>query len=152
MAFWKKAGYVAGIASGILPVVWMGRLTWLTSRAMVPPLHLGDLPGAEVPDATEQAAACFAQSVVAQRLTPADLYRAQRRAQWHMHLSALAAAAILVYGALHPAAWTFLPLCLVSWLYGRYQSACILRRELPLFRSWLIRPFRRWWWWGPGGE
>lgn len=51
MAFWKKAGYVAGVASGILPVVWMGRFTWRASRAMVPPLHLGDLPDAGAADA-----------------------------------------------------------------------------------------------------
>ena len=152
MAFWKKAGYVAGVASGILPVVWMGRFTWRASRAMVPPLHLGDLPGAGAPDATEQAAARFAQSVAAQRLTPADLERAQRRAQWRMHLSALCAAALLVYGAYHPAAWTFLPLCLLSWIYGRYQSVCIARSELPLFRSWLVRPFRRLRWWRHSGE
>lgn len=141
MAFWKKTGYVAGVASGILPVVWMGRLTWRAGRAMIPPLRTGDLP--EVLDTTAEAAARFAQSVAAQQLTAADLQRAHRRAQWRMHLSALCAAALLVYGTLHPAAWTFLPLCALSWIYGRYQSDCLVRRELPLFRSWVLAPFRR---------
>ena len=143
MAFWKKTGYVAGVASGILPVVWMGRLTWRAGRAMIPPLHTGDLPENEAPDTAAQAVARFARTVAAQRLSSADLQQAHRRAQWRMHLSALCAAALLVYGTIHPAAWTFLPLCTLSWIYGRYQSDCLVRRELPLFRSWVIHPLRR---------
>ncbi|MGC9206492.1 hypothetical protein [Acidithiobacillus sp.] len=143
MAFWKKTGYVAGVASGILPVVWMGRLTWRAGRAMIPPLHTGDLPENAAADSAAEAVARFARTVTAQQLTAADLQRAHRRAQWRMHLSALCVAALLVYGTLHPAAWTFLPLCALSWIYGRYQSDCLVRRELPLFRSWVLAPFRR---------
>lgn len=143
MAFWKKTGYVAGVASGILPVVWMGRLTWRAGRAMIPPLHNGDLPENAAADSAAEAVARFARTVTAQQLTAADLQRVHRRAQWRMHLSALCAAALLVYGTLHPAAWTFLPLCALSWIYGRYQSDCLVRRELPLFRSWVLGPFRR---------
>ncbi|MBU2749760.1 hypothetical protein HER14_01920 [Acidithiobacillus thiooxidans] len=143
MAFWKKTGYVAGVASGILPVVWMGRLTWRAGRAMIPPLHTGDSPENPAVDSAAEAAARFARTVAAQQLTAADLQRAHRRAQWRMHLSALCAAALLVYGTLHPAAWTFLPLCALSWIYGHYQSDCLVRRELPLFRSWVLAPFRR---------
>jgi len=151
MAFWKKAGYVAGVTSGILPVFWMGRFTLRASRAMVPPMQLGSVPRAEGGVASEPAAR-FVRAVAAQGLTPADLDHAQRRAQWRMHLSALAAAVLLVYGALHPVAWTFLPLSMISWIYGRYQSICIARRELPLFWSWLIRPFHGVRWWRRDGE
>jgi hypothetical protein len=140
MGFWRKTGFVAGVASGVLPVVWMGKLTWRAGRAMLPPVDLLRPP--KSPEETRsEAAQRFAAIVARKNLQPADLARAQRQAEWRMLFSVIIAAGLILYGVWVPAAWTLIPLCFVYWLYGRYQSQCLLHQELPSFGNWLHQIF-----------
>lgn len=141
MGFWKKTEFVAGVASGVLPVVWMGKLTWRAGRAMLPPTDLLR-PPKTIEETRSEAAQRFAAVVARDNLQPADIEHALRNAQWRMLLSSIAAAVLIVYGAWVPAAWTLVPLCLVYWLYGRYQHQCLLHRELPSFGNWIHQSLR----------
>ena len=145
--FWRGAGTVAGMVSGVLPVWWIIRGTSRAARAAVPPmdqLRIGETRALlRRREHAQRARDRFAWVVARQGLSERDLEDRLRRSRRQLMLLAVVGAALLLWGAVHPLALVLLPAVLALSLYSLYQIDCLEHHALPLLGTWLLSRIRR---------